>query len=104
MRIEKGGLQETAIKYADLEQMYGVLDIVGKVKWRINKNTLKIVEKIWDMGGGKGTIPLRYYDYKNYVYNFHVNECKDPLDKRHMLKKVQLQRDVHGLRCDFTLK
>ena len=38
MRIEKGGLQETAIKYADLEKMYGVLDIVGKVKWRINKN------------------------------------------------------------------
>ena len=104
MRIEKLGKQESAIKYADLTKLYEVLDIIGSVKWRINKNVLNIVEKIWNNGGGTGTIPNRYYDYKEYIYDYQVSECKDIMEIRRLSKKIQLQRDVHSLRCDFTLK
>jgi DNA-directed RNA polymerase len=118
MRIEKSGGQENAIKYADLEKMYKVLNIVGNVKWRVNKQILRVVEEIWNGGGGVGTIPLRYYNYRDFVYDFQLNECKflcfgemesfcwkqilnkilgkDVMEKRRLAKRIQKQRDVHS--------
>jgi DNA-directed RNA polymerase len=43
------------------------LNVLGRTPWRINNDVLNIVEKLWDEGGGVGEIPLKYYDYSDYV-------------------------------------
>jgi DNA-directed RNA polymerase len=104
MRVENSYLQERAVKVADMSKVYSVLDMIGKIPWRINKKVLSVVESIWSEGGGVGEIPNRYFDYKNYVYEYQVKECTDKKEKSRLLQIVQDQRDVHSLRCDFNLK
>ena len=36
------------------------MDILGKVKWRINKRLLEMIEYIWSIGGGLGEVPKRF--------------------------------------------
>jgi DNA-directed RNA polymerase len=104
MRIHESMLQERSIKFADLQPTFNVLDIISETPWRINKKVLKVVEAIWEEGGGAGEIPLRHYNYENYVYQYQLQECKDYAEKSKLMKKIQMQRDIHSLRCDFTLK
>jgi DNA-directed RNA polymerase, mitochondrial len=104
MRISESQLQENAIKFADLHQIFHVLDLMGSTPWRINKNVLKVVEYIWEEGGGQGEIPLKNYDYSNYVYQYQIDECRSREEKQKLMRKLQNQRDLHSLRCDFTLK
>jgi len=104
MRIQESHLQERSIKYADLQPTFDVLDILSQTPWRINQRVLKTVEGIWENGGGAGEIPLRHYDFKNYVYDYQLRECKDHNEKQKLMKKIQQQRDMHSLRCDFSLK
>ena len=40
--------------------MCNVLDILGGVKWRLNKEVLEIMEYVWSIGGGLGEVPKRY--------------------------------------------
>ena len=61
-----------------MNRVYGVLDMCGRVSWRINSFILNTVEELWNLGGGVGEIPPRYYDYQDYVYEFHLSECKEP--------------------------
>jgi DNA-directed RNA polymerase len=104
MRIQNSRSQEQAVKHADMAKIFHVLDIVGAMPWRINKKVLNVVEKIWEEGGGAGEIPPRFYDFKDYVYEYQLKESQDLQDKKKLIKKIQLQRDVNSLRCDFTLK
>lgn len=104
MRIQQSKIQEDAVKYADLSELYEVLNIIGSVPWRINCNVLNTIEKLWEMGGGVGEIPLRYYDYQDYIYEYQLNECSDYKQKKQLMRKLQDQRDIHSLRCDFNLK
>ena len=51
------------VKYmqrVDLLNMCHVLDILGSVKWRINRKLLEIIEYVWSIGGGLGEIPKRF--------------------------------------------
>jgi len=40
--------------------MCQVLDILGQVKWRINRDILEIIEYVWSIGGGLGEVPKRF--------------------------------------------
>jgi DNA-directed RNA polymerase len=40
--------------------MCNVLNILGSVKWRLNKNVLEMMEYVWSIGGGLGEIPKRF--------------------------------------------
>lgn len=104
MRIHESMLQERSIKYADLQPTFDVLDILSQTPWRINKYVLKAIEGLWEEGGSAGEIPLRHYNFKDYVYDYQLRECKNMQERQKLLKKVQLQRDLHSLRCDFSLK
>lgn len=103
MRVRESTMQENAIKYADLHKIFNVLDLLSETAWRINKKVLNVVEKIWELGGGKGEIPKRLYDYQDYVYKYQIDESYGT-NKFRLLKKMQAQRDLHSLRCDFMLK
>ena len=104
MRIQSSMMQENAVKYADLSEVFNLLDIVGRVSWRINKKVLEVMEEVWNGGGGAGEIPHRYYDFKDYIYEYQLKECKNNAEKSKMEKKVQLQRDMHSLKCSFSLR
>ena len=104
MRVEGSAQQERAVKSADMSRVFNVLDTIAKLPWRINQKVLDVVEDIWSLGGGVGEMPSRYYDFKDYIYQYQVNECKDSVEKRRMVKAVQMQRDVHSLRCSFSLR
>jgi DNA-directed RNA polymerase len=43
-----------------MSNMCQVLDILGQVKWRINRRILEIIEYVWSIGGGLGEIPKRF--------------------------------------------
>ena len=52
-----------AIRYlqkSDMTNMCQVLDILGQVKWRINRRILEIIEYVWSIGGGLGEVPKRF--------------------------------------------
>lgn len=40
--------------------MCQVLDMLGKVPWKINSRVLDTIEYVWSIGGGLGSIPNRY--------------------------------------------
>lgn len=104
MRLSGSGEQERAAKYADMSRVFEVLDVLGKTPWSINKNVLNVIEELWALGGGEGEIPRRYYNYQDYIYEYQIKECKDYSEKKNLLWKSQMQKDVHSLRCSFMLK
>lgn len=44
----------------DLSNMCHILNVLGSVKWRLNKKVLDIIEYVWSIGGGLGEIPKRF--------------------------------------------
>jgi DNA-directed RNA polymerase len=40
-------------------QIYDALNALGSVAWQINKDVLRVVEEVWESGGGVGDIPPR---------------------------------------------
>lgn len=81
-----------------------MLDKLSKVPWRINPKIFEVVQAVWNNGGGVCSIPPRHYDMATYVYQYQVDEEKNIEKKRALAKKIQQQRDIHSLRCDFLLK
>ena len=46
-----------AVEYlsrTDLSQLCQVLDVLGSVKWKINREVLDIMQYVWSIGGGLG--------------------------------------------------
>lgn len=89
MRLQDSYIQKKAVKYADLKSVCEVLNSIGSVPWRINKDILEVVENIWEMGGNLGEIPRKYYDYKNYIFEYQLNECTDYKEKNKLKRKIQ---------------
>ncbi|EAR93244.2 DNA-directed RNA polymerase (macronuclear) [Tetrahymena thermophila SB210] len=104
MRIHESPIQEKVLSYSDLSKMYNILNTVSQTAWRINKKVFDVMEKIWEEGGGQGEIPRRFYDYKDYVYQYQLKECKNRDEQQRLMKKIQEQRDMHSMRSDFQLK
>lgn len=92
------------MKYGDISRASLILDKLSKVAWRINPKVYEVVSAIWSNGGGKCAIPPRYYDMSTYVYQYQVDEERDFEKKNALKKRIQEQRDIHSLRCDFLLK
>ena len=103
MRMQESMMQENSVKYSDLHRIFNVLDLLSETPWRINKKVLEIAEKIWEEGGGCGEIPKRFYNFDDYIYQYQIDESFGK-EKYKLMKKMQIQRDIHSLRCDFILK
>ena len=103
MRMQESLLQENSVKYSDLHKIFNVLDLLSQTPWRINKKVLDVAERLWEEGGGVGEIPRRFYNFEDYVYQYQIDETYGK-EKYKLMKKMQTQRDIHSLRCDFILK
>ena len=78
-----------------------------------------ILEELWESGGGKGEVPLKYSmnfedDSKEQIHPFqlkelnnkrsHGNLTQSKSDKTFFQKKRQKQNDLISMRSDFSLK
>lgn len=50
--------------------MFQILNIMGETPWKINKKVLNVMENIWQEGGGFGEIPLRQYNFSDYIHPY----------------------------------
>ena len=93
-----------AIKYmnrADLSQLCNVLNILGSVKWRVNKQILETIEHVWSIGGGLGEVPKRFNERSITPEMIREASFKEKLK---LLKEHQQNQESHSLRCDFLLR
>ena len=84
-----------------MSSMCQVLDILGQVKWRINRDILEIIEYVWSIGGGLGEVPKRFNERQitpEMIKNANFRE------KLKLLKEHQKNRETHALRCEFLLR
>ena len=103
VRIETSQEQEEALRYADLGRTFKILDTLASTPWKINKKVLGVVEDIWNSGSGASCVPAKKNPNSNVVYE---HEALNYYGKERLkfMKELQLQKDAHGIRCDFLLK
>lgn len=93
-----------AVKFlqrSDMSPLCNVLDILGSVKWRLNKEVLEIMEYVWSIGGGLGEVPKRYNE--RVVSPEMIKEAPFR-EKLKLLKEHQHNKESHSLRCEFQLR
>lgn len=84
-----------------MSSMCKVLDILGQVKWRINRRILEIIEYVWSIGGGLGEIPKRFNERQITPEMIKLANFREKLK---LLKEHQKNRETHALRCEFLLR
>jgi hypothetical protein len=77
-----------------------------------------VLEELWESGGGKGEVPLKYSmnfenNSKEQIHNFQLKELNNKRskgltqnknDNSFFEKKRQKQNDLISMRSDFSLK
>lgn len=78
-----------------------VLNILGPVKWRLNREIIEMMEFIWSIGGGLGEIPKRFNER-----NITPEMMKEAgfRDKLKLLKEHQHNKENHSMRCEWLLR
>jgi len=101
-KIERGNKDSAeAFNISNTSKVMKVLDNLGNVKWRINKQVLDVVEFLWASGGSKAQIPKRFNDH---VLTKELLNNITPKEKYQLLKLAQENADNHSKRSDFLIK
>ena len=103
MRFSNCEVQERLIKFSDISRVYNVLNYLGRIPWKINPKVMKVVEDIWEEGGGVGEIPPRYSEMIT-TYIMKQKTERDRIKLKALNKTIQRLRDEHSLRSDFHFK
>ena len=96
MRTQGSRLQKAALERADISKVCEVLNIMGDTPWRINRKVHEVAEKLYELGGGVGEIPV--VDDGN---QFIPNEKLSFIEKKRLEKQ---KRDNWSLLSDFEIK
>lgn len=106
MRTHGAKDQQDAIKSVrrkQLQKVFKALDVLGSMKWRVNRPILDVVENIWSAGGGIAGLIDRE--------DIPVPERPDPEDsieikkwKWSVRKVKKANNEMHAQRCDTELK
>lgn len=94
MKCNDNIYQKRALIHSDLSRVYSIIDYISDQPWKIDKFVLSVSEKIWEKGGGLGSIPYRYdkdleNKSKTSSYNFHIGETYGK-------KSTQFNKDLQG--------
>jgi DNA-directed RNA polymerase, mitochondrial len=96
MRIQESSWQASALRRSNLSKIFGVLNVMGETPWRINTKVLKILENLYNLGGGLGSIPI--VDKGNQFKNIHNMNY-------YQKKKLRKQKlDNWSLLSDFEIR
>lgn len=103
-----------------MQQIYDALNALGSVAWQINKDVLRVVEEVWESGGGVGDIPPRadVPDPEPLKPRFRLvaengqllatfappTYMEDRLWKSQCFKVKKKNYELHSLRCDTKYK
>ncbi|XP_062078452.1 DNA-directed RNA polymerase 3B, chloroplastic [Humulus lupulus] len=106
MRTHGSRKQREALRAAPGKQMQKVfeaLDMLGSVKWRVNKKVFSVVESIWDGGGNvAGLVDRKDVTVPEKPISDDLAEIQQWKWKVRKARKVNSER--HSLRCDVELK
>ncbi len=97
------------------------LNVLGKTPWVINDPVLKVMERVWELGGGKAGVPprenvgdpswpqtpygLRFGNSRHQMLASSIPSREDVSGFIHQLNRVkQTNRELHSQRCDFLIK
>ena len=108
MKYGQNHHQKKALEHSDLTRVFSISDFLSKQPWKIDKYVLSVVEKIWENGGGRGSIPYRYdKDVENLSnvksLDFHIKESygKKRVDFN---KEIQKEYENNSSRAYFNLR
>ena len=96
MRMQGSKLQKVALERADISKICEVLNIMGDTPWRINHKVHEVEEKLYELGGGVGEIPV-VDDGHQFI----------PTGEMSFIEKKRLEkqkRDNWSLLSDFEIK
>ena len=101
-KIESGNKDSIeSYNISNTNKIMKVLDNLGNIKWRINKQVLDIIEYLWASGGNKAKIPKRYNDT---LLSKEMLTSITPKEKYKILRLAQENADNHSKRSDFLIK
>ncbi|KAJ8901801.1 hypothetical protein NDN08_004006 [Rhodosorus marinus] len=112
MRTRPYPLQKTLLESADLKQIYGGLNALGKQPWKINHRVLDLAQTLWDRGGAVAKLISRT-DHelltKEAYFEKRVSEGVplEDVDREYRKKKVEVtkgNRELHSERCSTWYK
>lgn len=96
MRTQGSRLQKAALERADISKVCEVLNIMGDTPWRINRKVHEVAEKLYELGGGVGEIPV-----VDDGHQFIPDEKLSFIEKKRLEKQ---KRDNWSLLSDFEIK
>uniref|UniRef100_A0A803QAW0 DNA-directed RNA polymerase n=1 Tax=Cannabis sativa TaxID=3483 RepID=A0A803QAW0_CANSA len=106
MRTHGSRKQREVLRAAPGKQMQKVfeaLDMLGSVKWRVNKKVFSVVESIWDGGGNvAGLVNRKDVTVPEKPSSDDLTEIHQWKWKVRKARKINSER--HSLRCDVELK
>lgn len=126
LRYHGSKLQKEVLFYADLTTVMNGLNVLGRVKWKINKNILSVAQQCWEQNIPLGDIPSRkdydlpkpvvpptpYHTYGNGNIDRNDETWKQYLHDKQLYREaemkfqriVQKNMDLNSLRCSAILK
>lgn len=118
LRTKGSHKQAEAVAQADMPLVYESLNLMGKVRWRLNERMFKVVKKLWDLGGGVADMPCRKDiplleepPVSNHDLETEEGRASRAAEiqawKKWTKTMAQIQQanaDMHSLRCDLELK
>jgi DNA-directed RNA polymerase len=106
MRTRGSRSQLDSLRRAELTSLFAGLNVVAEVPWRINKPVFRVMEHMWEHGGGRCELPRRADD--PLPPEPTVPEAEQPAlwkKWRSECREVnKINRDLHSLRCDAQYK
>jgi DNA-directed RNA polymerase len=96
MRTQGSRLQKAALERADISKVCEVLNIMGDTPWRINRKVHEVAERLYELGGGVGEIPV-----VDDGHQFIPDEKLSFIEKKRLEKQ---KRDNWSLLSDFEIK
>eukprot|EP00210_Caulerpa_lentillifera_P000641 g619.t1 len=107
-------------KNGQLNQIYDALTILGRTPWKMNKEVLEVLEKVWEQGGGRLELPSRIdvpvpapakrrFRLGSSSGALHLTfDDETELETSHRRSETYRIRkknsELHSLRCDVELK
>jgi DNA-directed RNA polymerase len=88
------------LQKANLSFIYDTLNQLGKIKWRINKKMLSVVEYLWANGGGVAKIPPKHLlDVQKLL-----NEASPTNNNKKIFAAIKSNNEIFSLQCSFLNK
>lgn len=103
MRMQGSYRQMSALKHADLSDIYDSLNTLSEVPWRINPFIYEVMSEAWKYGGGIADLPRRL-NHPLPEMPFHTDAEGETQWIKQSRRVDRRNSNLHSLRCDVHYK